>query len=144
MLMPKVARALLPGITGLHRWMDRLSGGRQGSGIFGIRFLMLEHIGRKTGLPRTTPLLYIPHEGTWLIAASNAGQDHHPAWWFNLRENPDVAIRIGRKHIDVRARRVLGEEEEALWQVMIDGFSWFEEYRAGTQREIPLIVLERR
>jgi len=140
----KLIRHLLPVITALHRAVFRLSGGRIGTRLFGLRFLVLEHVGRRTGARRETPLLYIEHDGAFLVVASNAGRDYAPAWWLNLQAKPDVAVRIGGGRVAVAARRASSEEALRLWPVVIATFSWFEEYRAGTMREIPLVLLEPR
>lgn len=136
-------RYLLPLITRTHRVLHRVSRGRLGDHVLGFHFLILEHVGRKSGLRRETPLLYVETQGRLVVAASNAGQDRHPAWWLNLRANPHAAVQIGRKRYPVRARRASGSEEGELWRVLEESWRWFGEYRAGTEREIPVIVLER-
>jgi len=135
-----IVRWFLPMITGMHRFIFYRSGHRWGWSAAGFQFLVLESVGRKTGLRRETPLLYVPHGDNWLIAASNAGQPSHPVWWLNLRAQPEVFIRTKQGRFPVEARRASGSEEE-LWSVMIDVMPWFENYRAGTERQIPLIVL---
>ena len=115
-----------------------------GWGALGFQFLVLENVGRKSGLVRQTPLLFVAHEGTWLVAASNAGQDKDPAWWLNLAACPDVFIRTSEGRTPVHARRADTAEEENLWAVMINVMPWFENYRSGTKRVIPLVVLSHR
>lgn len=144
MLLRRLIVFLLPWITALHRWLLRVTGGRMGSAIFGFRFLTLENRGRRSGALHTTPLLYVPDGESFLIAASNAGQDRDPVWWLNLHESPETAIHIGRARIPVRAERLAGADEEAMWAKMQDSMGLFEAYRAGTTREIPLIRLTRR
>ena len=143
-MVRRVVRFCLPLITGVHRFIFEKSGHRMGWGAAGFQFLVLENLGRKSGLVRQTPLLFVPHEDTWLVAASNAGQDKDPVWWLNLRDHPDVFIHTREGRFAVHARRAAPSEEEPLWKIMTDVMPWFGEYRAGTDRIIPLIILERR
>ena len=91
----KFIRHLLPVITPLHRAIFRSTRGWVGQRFFGIRCFLLQHRGRKSGIQRETPLLYVEHEGRYLVVGSNAGQDHHPAWWLNLQADPRAHVRIG-------------------------------------------------
>ena len=135
-------RHILPWVTRSHRFVHRVSGGRLGSWLFGFRFLVLEHVGRRSGVRRETPLLYARDEERFVVAASNAGQDHHPAWWLNLQANPDAVVRIGRRAWPVKARRAEGDEAARLWSLLGDEWGWFDSYREGTDRDIPVVVLE--
>ena len=135
-------RHALPFMTPIHRWVYTRSGGRIGGTLGSLRFLMLEHTGRKSGELRRTPILYVPDAGRFVLAASNAGQDQHPAWWLNLEAKPEAVVRVGRERIAVNARRASGEEKERLWALLIDQFPGFAGYREETQRDIPIVVLE--
>ena len=139
-----LVRISLPLITGIHRFIFEKSGHRMGWGAAGFQFLVLENLGRKSGILRQTPLLFVPHEGNWLVAASNAGQDKDPVWWLNLRDQPDVFIHTREGRHAVHARRAAAAEEEKLWEIMTEVMPWFGSYRAGTTRTIPLIILEPR
>ena len=135
-------RHFLPVLTPAHRALLRLSRGALGGRGLGYRFLLLDHVGRRSGEARSTPLLYVEHEGRYLVVASNAGQDHHPAWWLNLQSRPDASVQIDGRSLAVRARQAGPEEAPRLWPVVIAAFRQFESYRQGTDREIPLVVLE--
>ena len=135
-------RHFLPVLTPAHRALLRLSRGKLGGRGLGYRFLLLDHVGRRSGAQRSTPLLYVEHEGRYLVVASNAGQDHHPAWWLNLQARPEARVLIGDGAIAVRARQAGPEEATRLWPVVIAAFRQFESYRQGTERDIPLVVLE--
>ncbi|MBW2267258.1 MAG: SDR family NAD(P)-dependent oxidoreductase [Deltaproteobacteria bacterium] len=137
-------RLLLPIITLLHRAVFRWTGGRIGQRLFGLRFLILEHVGRKSGARRKTPLLCVEHEGSFLVVGSNAGKDHDPAWWLNLQAQAEARVWIGGDPLPVTAHRASGEEAERLWPVLDAAFRWFEDYRTVTDREIPIVVLETR
>lgn len=129
-------------ITPLHRFIYRASRGWLGGRSMGFRFLLLEHVGRKSGLQRTTPILYVEDEGRFILAASNAGQDRHPAWWLNLQAHPEVHVQAGRRRVAVKARRASVEEETRLWPILGASWRWFDDYKAGTDREIPVVILE--
>ena len=110
----------------------------------GQPILLLHTRGAKSGQPRTTPLLYTPHDGGYVIVASKAGAAHHPAWYHNLRAHPgDVAIDVGGKRIAVRPREADPDERERLWRLVNDNYNGYEVYqRRATGRTIPVVVLE--
>jgi len=111
----------------------------------GQPILLLHTPGARSGQPRTTPLLYTPHGNGFIIVASKAGAEHHPAWYHNIRAHPDaVAVEIGGRRIQVRPRVVEGAERAELWQRVNDNYNGYETYqgRAGG-RVIPVVLLER-
>ena len=140
--MPNI-RWLLALITRVHRFVYRVSGGRVGAKLGGSRMLLLEHVGRRTGQLRSTPLLYVEDGPRWVVVASNAGDDRAPAWWLNLKHKPDVAVQVGRDHYRVRGREADPSERERLWPVLEASYSYYADYRERTQREIPIVILER-
>lgn len=140
--MPNI-RWLLALITRVHRWVYRASGGRIGANLGGWRMLLLEHVGRRSGLPRITPLLYVEDGERFVVVASNAGDDRHPAWWLNLQARPEAGIQLGRDHLRVKARVATGPERERLWAKLRASYRYYDDYRERTQREIPVVILER-
>jgi deazaflavin-dependent oxidoreductase (nitroreductase family) len=138
------------GPTGL-RWtgklnipLYRLSGGRIGGRIAKAPVLLLTTTGRKSGQPRTAPVVYIADGENLVVIGSNAGHSRTPAWSLNLQANPDAEVEVGRERRSVRARVAAGEERADLWRKHSDQFSGFEEYEARTDRDIALFVLESR
>jgi deazaflavin-dependent oxidoreductase (nitroreductase family) len=106
--------------------------------------LLLHTRGAKSRRLRTTPLLYTPHEGSYVIVASKAGATHHPGWYHNVRAYPDaVAAEIRGRRIPVRPRVVDGPERDELWDLVNDNYDGYDVYqqRAGA-RTIPVVVLE--
>jgi deazaflavin-dependent oxidoreductase (nitroreductase family) len=140
--MPNI-RWLLALITRLHRFVYRVSGGRVGANLRGSRMLLLEHVGRRTGQPRSTPLLYIEDGERLVVVASNAGDDRTPAWWLNLQQKPEAAVQVGRAHSRVHAREADASERERLWPLLEASYRYYADYRARTQRKIPIVILER-
>lgn len=140
--MPNI-RWLLALITRIQRFLYRKTDGAIGARFFGARMLLLTHVGRRTGHQRITPLLYVEDGDRWVLAASNAGDDHHPAWWLNLEAHSRARIQIRDQHHDVVARRAEPEESERLWQLLQASYGSFASYRERARREIPVVVLER-
>ena len=118
-----------------------LTGGRLRIGM-GQPMLLLHARGAKTGQPRVTPLLYTPHGEGFILVASKAGAEHHPAWYHNLRANPDVEVEVDGGLIPVRAHEAEGAEREELWRIVNDHYAGYEIYqqRAGARR-IPVMLL---
>ncbi len=132
----------LPYIVRVDKAIHRLTVGRFGLlAIAGLPQVMLTVRGRKSGVPRTTPLLCTPHEGRFLIAGSNWGGPKLPVWVLNLRANPDAEVLYKGRHIQVHAREVTGEERERLWQVLVRGWPNYEKYAERTDRLIPIFEL---
>jgi F420H(2)-dependent quinone reductase len=128
----------------IDRWLMPLTRGRLKVAM-GQPILLLHTRGARSGVPRTTPLLYTPHGDGFVIVASKAGAEHHPAWYHNIRAHPDaVSVDIGGRRIQVRPRVVEGAERAELWQRVNDNYNGYETYqgRAGG-RVIPVVLLER-
>jgi deazaflavin-dependent oxidoreductase (nitroreductase family) len=124
----------------------RLSGGRiRRSFVFtgGLPVLVLTTTGRKSGQSRSTPVGYLEHGNGFAILASNAGNDRSPAWWLNLQADPNGEVLADRNRLAVRARRADATEEKALWSEFARLNPGFDEYRNLTERQIPVVLLER-
>jgi proline iminopeptidase len=106
----------------------------------GSTVLLLTTIGRRTGRETTTPLIY---DLDPVIVASNGGAPEHPGWFENLAKNPEVGVQIKGDRFRARARVAEGEERERLWELMVAMWPHYDEYATRTEREIPVVVLER-
>jgi deazaflavin-dependent oxidoreductase (nitroreductase family) len=132
-------------LMGAHTLMYRLTGGRIGHRIPGLApTLLLDHVGARSGTPRTTPLLYVEDPPNVIIVASKGGYPKHPAWFHNLQANPDTTIQIGPERRRVRARVAAPDERERLWPMALAAYSGYRDYQERTDREIPLVILEPR
>ncbi len=140
--MPNI-RWLLALVTRVHRAIYLMSGGRVGGRLAGIRVLLLTSRGRRSGLPRAIPLLYLEAEKGFVVVASNAGDDRDPAWWKNLLACPEAAVQVGRERHAVRARRATPAERAELWPKLVAAYRPYARYRERTRREIPVVILER-
>jgi F420H(2)-dependent quinone reductase len=127
--------------TGMHAFFYRLTGGRAGSTTAGMKVLLLTTLGRKSGKSRTTPLTFFEQEGGFLIVASNAGKSHHPAWYLNLKSNPQVVVQIKDKNIPCTAEIVSSGQRESLWKGVVSASPAYSGYEKNTTREIPLVLL---
>jgi deazaflavin-dependent oxidoreductase (nitroreductase family) len=109
----------------------------------GVYTLILTTKGRRSGQPRPTPLIYGTHDGDYLVVASKGGSDEPPAWYRNLRENPDVEVQVEGDRFRARARTADADEKPALWREMAGIWPAYDEYQQRTDRDIPVVVLER-
>jgi deazaflavin-dependent oxidoreductase (nitroreductase family) len=129
----------------LHTVAYRLSHGVVGHRVpGGPPMLLLDHVGAKSGTRRTTPLVYVRDGENVVLVASKGGHPRHPAWFHNLKANPDTQIQVGSRTIPVRARAATAQERPRLWKRAVEVYSGYEGYQRRTQREIPLVVLEPR
>jgi len=107
--------------------------------------LLLDHVGAKSGTPRTSPLLYIDDGDDVVVVASKGGFPKHPAWYHNLMANPDTIVQVGPEKRAVHARTANPEERERLWPLVVASYHGYADYQARSKgREIPLVVLEPR
>jgi deazaflavin-dependent oxidoreductase (nitroreductase family) len=127
----------------VHRAILKLSGGRVGWSVQNMPALELTTTGRKTGQPRKVLLTSPYQEGsTYVIVASRGGDDNHPAWFLNLRDNPDVEVSLkGGKPQHVRARIADADERRRLWPLLTAEHKNYAGYQTKTTREIPLVLL---
>ncbi|MEJ7842438.1 MAG: nitroreductase family deazaflavin-dependent oxidoreductase [Rubrobacter sp.] len=128
--------------TKIHASLFRATGGKVGGRLVGSPVLLLVTTGRKSGLQRTTPLLYLDDGDRHVIVASNGGAAKHPVWWLNLRANPEATVEIGGRKTRVRATEAQGEERARLWRRLVLMYGPYESYQKKTDREIPVILLE--
>lgn len=127
------------------------SGGTEGHmmdlsavGVTGeVPTLLLLTKGRKSGKYFTAPLVYGEVDGNCVIVASLGGAPKHPNWYPNLVADPTVLVQVGTDKFQAKARVTEGAEREKLWKHMASVFPTYDEYQAKTEREIPVVVLER-
>ena len=105
--------------------------------------LILTTKGRKSGEPRTTPLIYGQSGDDYLIVASKGGADEPPAWYLNLQAHPEVQVQVHGDKFTARARTANEQERPAMWEVMTKTWPAYDDYQKKTSREIPVVVLER-
>jgi deazaflavin-dependent oxidoreductase (nitroreductase family) len=109
----------------------------------GNPLLLLHHIGAKTGIERVNPVAYQRVGDSFAIFASKGGAPTNPDWYHNLVANPEVTVEVGAETVPVRARVAAGEERERIWNAQKMAVPNFADYEKQTERQIPVIVLER-
>lgn len=133
---------LLPQIVWTDRRLQRLTGGRLTVlDIAGLPNLVLTVVGRRSGLPRSTPLLCVPEDGTWLIAGSYFGGPEMPLWVGNLRAAGMAEIQYDGRRLPVTATELADDDRTSAWQVMLRTWPNFARYEERTDRVIPVFRL---
>jgi F420H(2)-dependent quinone reductase len=122
----------------------RLTRGRVLGKVGSAPVLLLTSTGRRTGQPRTAPVLFLRDGERLVVIGSNAGNTHAPAWSHNLKAHPDAEIEIRGERRLVRARVTEGEERAELWRKMNAQYGGFDDYEQRTSRDIAVFVLEAR
>jgi len=121
----------------------RATDGVEGHEWRGAKVLLLTTTGRRSGEERTAPLIYGTDDGSYLIVGSVGGAPRPPAWYLNLSANPEVEVQVEGERFRARARTADPEEKPRLWEKMVAEWPAYDEYQARTEREIPVVVLER-
>jgi deazaflavin-dependent oxidoreductase (nitroreductase family) len=125
-----------------HAWLYRRSGGRLLGRMGGQRVLLLTTKGRRTGLPRTTPVQCTRVGEALIVVASNRGSRTPPNWYQNLRADPRVRVQLGRETLQVRAREVTEDERDRLWSQLVVDNRWLAPAQERAGRRLPLIALD--
>ena len=121
----------------------RETGGERGYNWHGTEIVLLTTTGRSSGEERTTPLIHRVDDGRVVLIASNGGSVEHPAWYRNLSKDPTATVQLKADVFPVRARDAEGVERERLWSLMTEVWPWYDNYQENTERQIPVVVLER-
>ena len=105
--------------------------------------LVLETVGRRSGQPRATPVLFVLQDGDPVLLAANAGARRTPAWWLNLRDAGRGVAVMGRERREVVPRVAEGTERHDLWSRLCETYPAAAHYPEFTDRELPVVVLQR-
>jgi F420H(2)-dependent quinone reductase len=127
----------------LHARLYRWTGGRFLPRWFhGAPVMLLETVGRRSGRPRSNPVLYLERGRSLVVLAANAGADRTPAWWLNLRAAGEGTAVIGGRRRRIRPRLLTGPERERLWSEFVEMYPQADHYTRFTERPLPLVALE--
>lgn len=133
----------------LNTKIYKMSGGKVGANWrIGAGFkkpvpvILLTTLGRKSGKPRTVPLLYLRDGANVVVVASQGGMASNPAWYLNLKDNPDVTIQEGKHTTVMRARDATDDERQRLWPQLVEIYADFDTYQGWTDRKIPVVICE--
>jgi len=113
-----------------------------GSVGLGRKVLLLTTTGRKSGVGRTTPLVFMSQGNQVVVYPSNGGKESAPAWWLNLQANPAATIQIGKDTRPVRARIASEREHAEIWPQAERYNPHWRDYARSVSRPIPLVILE--
>jgi deazaflavin-dependent oxidoreductase (nitroreductase family) len=117
--------------------------GEDGHEWEGTQTLLLTTTGRRSGEPRVQPLIYGKSGDDYLVVASKGGAPQHPGWYLNLEANPDVEVQVKGEKFKARARTAGPDEKPRLWPIMTKEWPAYDDYQQKTDRDIPVVVLER-
>lgn len=131
-------------LSRLHTAVFRLTRGRVGKRLVNNDMLLLTTRGRKTGRPRTVPLLYLSEGDRIVVIASWGGRDYHPEWYTNLLADPEAEVNLGGLRRRVVARTAGGADRAEWWQRAIAAYPRYAAYQRRTNREVPIVFLEPR
>ncbi|WP_432129112.1 nitroreductase family deazaflavin-dependent oxidoreductase [Streptomyces sp. bgisy082] len=109
----------------------------------GMNDLLLTTCGRRSGKLRRTALVHVRDGDRYVLAASHAGADRHPAWYLNLTANPDVTLQVGPETFPATARTATPEERPRLWDLVVAAVPSYRAYQEATSREIPVVIVDR-
>ena len=147
---PVVQRLIKVG-SRLNTKLYKATGGRPASTCrvgagFGkpVPVCLLTTTGRKSGEPRTAPLIFLRKGDTFILVASQGGLPKNPAWYLNLVADPRVTIQLGTETFDLTARTASESERAELWPELVDTYADFDTYAAWTERTIPVVICEPR
>jgi deazaflavin-dependent oxidoreductase (nitroreductase family) len=126
-------------------FLYRRTRGRLGHYVPGLGpILLLDHVGAKSGVKRTAPLIYVEDGENVVLVGSKGGFPKHPAWVHNLKANPDTTVQIWGERRPVHARLARPEERDRLWAKAVETYRGYRTYQARAERRIPLVILEPR
>lgn len=139
----RVANVVIRVMSALNVWAYRASGGRIGGRFLrGAPVCLLTTTGRKSGQPRTAPLIYLADGPNVVLVASKGGMAKNPLWYGNLVAHPACTVEIGRERRSMRARTASAAEKHALWPRLVAVYRDYDDYQARTTRDIPVVILE--
>jgi deazaflavin-dependent oxidoreductase (nitroreductase family) len=126
-----------------HVRVYRETNGEQGYLWNGVPILLLTTKGRKSGEPRTIPIIFTPYKDSFVIIASKGGSPTHPKWYLNILEEPKVTVQIKAETFKAVARTATFPERELIWAEALKSWPNFDVYQSRTTRQIPVVVIER-
>jgi deazaflavin-dependent oxidoreductase (nitroreductase family) len=134
--------------TKVHVSLYRRTNGRVGGALPGMpqaKIALVDHVGAKSGVKRTSPMMYHEYGDAIVVVASKAGQPTNPAWFHNLMANPDTTVQIGAETREVHARLATKEERDRLWSTLVATYPDYDFYQRNAKgRQIPVVVLDSR
>ena len=132
---------LMKSIQRANTWVYRWSGGKLWNQMNGAPLLLLTTRGRKTGKPRTLPLIFTADGQDLVVVASKGGWTEDPLWYRNLKADPNVEVQLGARKRSMLAATADAAERARLWPRVVAVYQPYADYQSWTDREIPLVIL---
>lgn len=133
---------ILKTMSRTHIFLNRITLGRMFNTLAGDEVCFVKMTGAKSGQSITIPLMYVPYNDGVLLVASRGGSPNNPVWYHNIAKNPDITVKHRGKKMTLKARLATTEEKPALWPVCDSHYAPYADYRARTDRDIPIFVCE--
>lgn len=130
-------------LSSLHALLYRTTNGRIGRRLVDNDMLLLTTVGRRTGTEHTVPLLYLSEGRRLVVIASYGGRPGHPEWYRNLESHPQASVQILGRRIEVEAATMTDAEHTEWWPRIVDAYSDYAVYQSRTDRQIPVVWLDR-
>jgi deazaflavin-dependent oxidoreductase (nitroreductase family) len=127
-----------------HIFLNRVTGGTMFNTLSGDEVCFVTMTGAKSGRTITMPLMYVPYNDGVLLVASLGGAPRNPVWYHNIAKHPDITVRHRGKEMTLRARLATAAEKPDLWPICDSHYAPYADYRARTDRDIPIFVCETR
>jgi deazaflavin-dependent oxidoreductase (nitroreductase family) len=125
-----------------HIFLNRITRGKMFNTLSGDEVCFVTMKGAKSGRAITIPLMYVPYKEGLLLVASRGGSPNNPVWYYNIAANPDIEVRHRGNNMRLKARLATDEEKPTLWPVCDSHYAPYADYRARTDRDIPIFVCE--
>ena len=125
-----------------HIFLNRISAGKMFNTLAGDEVCFVTMTGAKSGRIITMPLMYVPYNDGVLLVASLGGAPKNPVWYYNIAKNPDITVLHRGKKMTLRARLATADEKTVLWPLCDNSYAPYADYRARTDRDIPIFVCE--
>lgn len=133
---------ILKTMSRTHICLNRLTAGKLFNTLAGDEVCFVTMTGARSGRSITMPLMYVPYNDGLLLVASQGGAPKNPVWYYNIATNPDISVRYRGRTMTLRARLATSEEKPALWPICDSCYAPYADYRARTDRDIPIFVCE--
>lgn len=138
----RLLRLVMKYFARVHIWVYRRANGRIGAELLWFPAALITTTGRRSGLPHTTPTLYLADGDRVILPASFGGRDSNPGWYRNLESNPRVHLQIRSQHLELTARDATADERNRYWPRLIKMYPPYRGYREAADRVIPMVVCE--
>ncbi len=137
-------RTFVKRFSKLNSFLYRWSGGRLMGRVQGRPVMLVTMTGARSGKQRAIPLMYVPYQDGVIVVGSLGGAPKSPIWVKNLVAHPEIVVQVGKRKMNLRARRVDEAEKAALWPICVEHYQEYDDYQKRTDRSIPVFVCEPR